>query len=42
MQFTFTAIGKGTGAVSVSEVNLRDSRQQPIAVAAPSVPVTVQ
>jgi hypothetical protein len=42
MQFAFTAIGKGSGAITVSEVNLRDSKQQPIAVAAPSVPVTVQ
>ncbi|HYL35564.1 MAG TPA: hypothetical protein VEV17_06605 [Bryobacteraceae bacterium] len=42
MQFTFAAIGKGTGAVTVSEISLRDSKQQPISAAAPSVTVTVQ
>jgi hypothetical protein len=42
MQLTFMAIGKGTGAITVTEVNLKDSKQQPINVAAPSVTVTVQ
>jgi general secretion pathway protein D len=42
MQFLFTAVGKGSSSVSVSEVNLKDSKQQPLSVAAPSVTVTVQ
>ncbi len=42
MQFTFTAVGPGTTSVSVISAALRDSRQQPIAVPAPSVSVTVQ
>src|SRR5579872_2680669 len=42
MQFSFTAVGKGTSTVSVSEINLRDSQRKPISVPAPSLPVTVQ
>jgi general secretion pathway protein D len=42
MQFLFTAVGKGSSTVSVSEVNLKDSKQQPLSVTAPSVMVTVQ
>ncbi|MBZ5610659.1 MAG: tetratricopeptide repeat protein [Acidobacteriia bacterium] len=42
MQFTFTAVGQGTTNLSVTAVNLRDSKQQAIAVSAPSVSVTVQ
>ena len=42
MQFSFTAVGKGTSTLSVSEVNLRDSQRKPISVTAPSLPVTVQ
>jgi general secretion pathway protein D len=42
MQLTFMAIGKGSTSVAVTEVNLKNSKQQPIAVAAPSVTVTVQ
>jgi hypothetical protein len=42
MQFTFTAVGQGTTTLSVTSVALRGSKQQPIAVAAPSVSVTVQ
>jgi hypothetical protein len=42
MQLTFMAIGKGTGSITVTEVNLKDSKQQPMNVAAPSVTVTVQ
>ncbi|HEX6894302.1 MAG TPA: hypothetical protein VF146_03460 [Bryobacteraceae bacterium] len=42
MQFAFTAVGKGTSTLTVTEVNLRDSQRRPITVAAPSLPVTVQ
>ena len=42
MQLTFMAIGKGSTIVTVTEANLKDSKQQPISVAAPSVNVTVQ
>ena len=42
MQFNFTAVGKGTSALTVSEIGLRDSQQKPISVTAPSLPVTVQ
>jgi general secretion pathway protein D len=42
MQFTFTAVGKGTTTLSVSDINLRDSQRKPISVTAPSLPVTVQ
>ena len=42
LQFTFTAVGQGTTSLTVTSVNLRDSKQQNIAVAAPSVSVTVQ
>jgi hypothetical protein len=42
LQLTFMAIGKGSTAITVTEVNLKDSKQQPISVAAPSVTVTVQ
>ena len=42
MEFTFMAVGKGSTAVTITEVNLKDSKQQPIAVTAPSVPVVVQ
>jgi len=42
MQFAFTAVGKGTSTLSVTELNLRDSQKKPITVTAPSLPVTVQ
>jgi general secretion pathway protein D len=42
MQFAFTAVGKGTTTLSVTELNLRDSQKKPITVTAPSLPVTVQ
>src|SRR3984885_4114299 len=42
LQLTFTAVGKGTTTVSVTEAPLKNSAQQPIAVQAPSVSVTVQ
>ena len=42
MQLTFTAVGKGATAISVTDVHLTDSKQQPINVVAPSVPVSVQ
>jgi hypothetical protein len=42
IQFTFVAVGKGSGTISVSDVNLRNSKQQPVSVIPPSAPVTVQ
>jgi hypothetical protein len=42
MQLTFMAIGKGSTTITVTEASLKDSKQQPINVAAPSVIVTVQ
>jgi hypothetical protein len=42
MQFTFMAVGKGSSAITVTEVNPRNSKQQPIGVAAPAVTVVVQ
>lgn len=41
-QFTFMAIGKGATAISLSEANLKDSKQQPILAPALSASVTVQ
>jgi len=42
VQFLFTAVGKGSSAVTVSEMNLKNSKQQPITVSATPVTVTVQ
>ncbi len=42
LQFRFTAVGKGTTTVSVTDAPLKSSSQQPIAVQPPSVSVTVQ
>jgi general secretion pathway protein D len=42
LQLTFTAVGKGTSTVSVTDAPLKNSGQQPIVVQAPSVSVTVQ
>ncbi len=42
LQLTFTAVGKGTGNVTVTEAGLKNSKQQAIAVQPPSVTVEVQ
>jgi general secretion pathway protein D len=42
LQLTFMAIGKGSTTITVTEASLKDSKQQPITLAAPSVTVTVQ
>jgi hypothetical protein len=42
VQLTFMAIGKGSTTLTVTEANLKDSKQQAIKVAAPSVTVTVR
>ena len=42
LQFTFTAVGKGTTNVTITESTLKNSNQQPIAVQNPQVAVTVQ
>jgi general secretion pathway protein D len=38
----FQAVGKGQGTISVTEVGLRDSKQQPIATDLPSATVIVE
>ena len=42
LQLTFMAIGKGSTTIAVTEANLKNSKQEAIAVAPPSVTVTVQ
>lgn len=42
LQLTFTAVGKGTTTVSVTEAALKNSAQKAISVQPPSVPVAVQ
>jgi general secretion pathway protein D len=42
LQFTFTAVGKGTTNLTVTESSLKNSVQQPIAVQNPQVSVTVR
>ena len=42
LQFTFTAVGKGTTNVTITQAALKNSAQQPIGVSAPQVTVTVQ
>ena len=41
LQFTFTAVGKGTTTLNVTEAALKNSAQQPIPVQPPGVAVTV-
>jgi general secretion pathway protein D len=38
----FMAVGKGTGTVTITNVGLRNSKQEPIAASGPTMPVTVQ
>jgi hypothetical protein len=40
--FTFSAIGKGKGTVSIIEASLKNSESQTLPVLLGSVPVTVQ
>jgi hypothetical protein len=42
LQLTFTAVGKGTTTVSVTEAPLKNSAKQTITVQPPSVSVVVQ
>jgi general secretion pathway protein D len=42
LQFTFTAVGKGTTDVKITEAALKNSNQQPITLQAPVVSVVVQ
>jgi hypothetical protein len=42
LQFTFTAVGKGTATVVVTQAGLKTVNQQPVAVQPPQVTVTVQ
>ncbi len=38
----FMAVGKGSGTVAITDVGLRNSKQEPIAATGPTMPVTVQ
>jgi general secretion pathway protein D len=42
LNLTFQAIGRGTGAVSVTDVTLQNGQLQPIPAAAPAVNIVVQ
>jgi hypothetical protein len=42
MQFTFSAVGKGSTSITVSEVNLRNSKQEAISATPPAAVVNVQ
>ena len=42
MQFTFMAVGKGSTSITVTEVNLRNSKQEPVSAVAPAAVVNVQ
>ena len=42
LQFTFTAVGKGTTNVTITEAGLKNSSNQPITLQAPPVTVVVQ
>jgi general secretion pathway protein D len=42
LQFTFTAVGKGTTDVKITEAALKNSTQQPITLQPPTVSVVVQ
>jgi general secretion pathway protein D len=39
---TFVGVGKGSGTISVLDAAFKDSKQQPIAVTAPNIAITVQ
>ena len=42
MQLTFSAIGKGSTSIAVTEVNLRNSKKEAVGVTGPSAVVNVQ
>jgi general secretion pathway protein D len=42
MQLTFSAVGKGSTSIAVTEVNLRNSKKEAVAVTGPSAVVNVQ
>ncbi len=42
LQFTFVAVGKGSTNITMTDVNLRNSKKEPVAVTAPSAVVNVQ
>jgi len=42
LQFTFVAVGKGSTSIKVTEVNLRNSKKEPVAATTPSAVVNVQ
>ena len=38
----FVAVGKGTGTIAITDVGLRNSKQEPISASGPTMPVTIQ
>jgi general secretion pathway protein D len=42
LQFTFVAVGKGSTTVTTTDVNLRNSKKEPVPATAPSAVVNVQ
>jgi general secretion pathway protein D len=42
LQFTFVAVGKGSTTVTTTDVNLRNSKKEPVVATAPSAVVNVQ
>jgi hypothetical protein len=42
MQFTFMAVGKGSTNITVTDVNPRNSKQEPVSAVAPAAIVNVQ
>ena len=42
VSLSFMAVGKGVGPIVVTEAGLKNSQQQPIAVTAPAMMITVQ
>jgi general secretion pathway protein D len=42
LTFTFQAVGRGSTTVSIPQLTLRNSQQQPLVSAAPQLPVTVK
>jgi general secretion pathway protein D len=42
LQFTFVAVGKGSTTITTTDMNLRNSKKEPVAATAPSAVVNVQ
>jgi general secretion pathway protein D len=42
ISLSFTAVGKGTGTITVSDTSFKNSKQEAISMTGPSLPVTIQ